>query len=95
MVLSHCGTSQLMVLVALLTVCVLLFLPLRLGNKATIYLYAQNNGYAVYEFTVTGVGSAVEDVESVKVETKKVVENGQVYIIKNGVKFNVLGAEVK
>lgn len=65
------------------------------GNKATIYLYAQNNGYAVYEFTVAGVGSAVEDVESVKVETKKVVENGQVYIIKNGVKFNVLGAEVK
>ena len=65
------------------------------GNKATIYLYAQNNGYAVYEFTVAGTGSAVEDVESVKVETKKVVENGQVYIIKNGVKFNVLGAEVK
>ena len=65
------------------------------GNKATIYLYAQNNGYAVYEFTVAGAGSAVENVESVKIEAKKVVENGQVYIIKNGVKFNVLGAEVK
>ena len=64
------------------------------GNKATIYLYANDNGYGVYEFTV-GEVSAVEDVESVKVETKKVVENGQVYIIKNGVKFNVLGAEVK
>ena len=65
------------------------------GNKATIYLYAQNNGYAVYEFTVAGAGSAVENVESVKIEAKKVVENGQVYIIKNGVKFNILGAEVK
>ena len=65
------------------------------GNKATIYLYAQNNGYAVYEFIVEGAGSAVENVESVKIEAKKVVENGQVYIIKNGVKFNILGAEVK
>jgi hypothetical protein len=45
--------------------------------------------------TIDDTQSAVEDVESVKVETKKVVENGQVYIIKNGVKFNVLGAEVK
>ena len=65
------------------------------GNKATIFLYANDNGYGVYEFTVAGAGSAVENVESVKIEAKKVVENGQVYIIKNGVKFNVLGAEVK
>ena len=65
------------------------------GNKATIYLYAQNNGYAVYEFTVGDVADAVEDVEAVEVGAKKVVENGQVYIIKNGVKFNLLGAEVK
>ena len=42
-----------------------------------------------------GAGSAVENVESVKIEAKKVVENGQVYIIKNGVKFNLLGSEVK
>ncbi len=65
------------------------------GNKATIYLYAQNNGYAVYEFTV-GEGSGVENVENaIENGARKVVENGQVYIIKNGVKFNVLGAEVK
>ena len=65
------------------------------GNKATIYLYANDNGYGVYEFTVGDGGSAVENVEAVEVGAKKVVENGQVYIIKNGVKFNVLGAEVK
>ena len=65
------------------------------GNKATIYLYAQNNGYAVYEFVNTDMPSSVKDVETVKVGAKKVVENGQVYIIKNGVKFNILGAEVK
>jgi hypothetical protein len=65
------------------------------GNKATIYLYANDNGYGVYEFTVGEVADAVENVEAVEVGAKKVVENGQVYIIKNGVKFNLLGAEVK
>ena len=65
------------------------------GNKATIYLYAQNNGYAVYEFTVGDVADAVEDVEATEIGARKVIENGQVYVIKNGVKYNVLGAEVK
>jgi len=65
------------------------------GNKATIYLYAQNNGYAVYEFTVGDVADAVEDVEATEIGARKVIENGQVFVIKNGVKYNVLGAEVK
>lgn len=65
------------------------------GNKATIYLYANDNGYGVYEFTI-GDFSGVENVENaIENGARKVVENGQVYIIKNGVKFNVLGAEVK
>ena len=65
------------------------------GNKATIYLYAQNNGYAVYEFTVGDAETAVEDVEATEIGARKVIENGQVFVIKNGVKYNVLGAEVK
>ena len=68
------------------------------GNKATIYLYAQNNGYAVYEFVNTDMPSDVENVEgfeTVEIGAKKVIENGQVYIIKNGVKYNVLGSEIK
>ena len=67
------------------------------GNKATIYLYAQNNGYAVYEFIVGDLGSDVENVEAQegKIEAKKIFENGQVFILKNGVKYNVLGSEVK
>lgn len=64
------------------------------GNTAHIYLYATNNGYAAYTFTV-GETSAVEDVEVIKVGAKKVIENGQVFIIKNGIKYNALGAEVK
>mgnify|MGYP006364308987 FL=1 len=64
------------------------------GNTAVLYLYATDNGYATYTLTIN-TAAAVENVEAVKVEAKKVVENGQVYILKNGVKYNVLGAEVK
>ena len=66
------------------------------GNTAHIYLYATNNGYAAYTFTVGDVTSAVENIEGVEtIGAEKVFENGQVYIIKNGVKYNVLGAEIK
>lgn len=63
-------------------------------NVATIYLYAQNNGYAVYEFVV-GEKTDVENVETIKNGFEKVIENGQVFILKNGVKYNVLGSQVK
>ena len=65
------------------------------GNKATIYLYANDNGYGVYEFTVGDVIDAVENIEGTENGARKVVENGQVFILKNGVKYNVLGSEVK
>ena len=64
-------------------------------TEATLYLYATNNGYAAYTFTIDptkGDDTAVEDVEAVKIEAKKVIENGQLIIEKNGVKFNALGA---
>ncbi len=65
------------------------------GNVAHLYLYTNNNGYARYTMTVSG-GSALEEVGTTnQVDVEKVLKNGQVYIIKNGVKFNVLGAEVK
>lgn len=66
------------------------------GDKATIYLYTGNNGYAVYEFTATATvtpPSAIENTEAGNVT--KIVENGQVYIIKNGVRYNVLGTVVE
>ena len=64
-------------------------------TEATLYLYATNNGYAAYTLTIDPTIAAVEDVETVKVEAKKVIENGNVVVIKNGVKYNMLGAEVK
>jgi hypothetical protein len=45
--------------------------------------------------TIDPTISAVEDVETVKVEAKKTIVNGQIIIEKNGVKYNMLGAEVK
>ena len=39
--------------------------------------------------------TAVDNVTASAAKAKKIVENGQIYILKNGVKFNVLGAQVK
>jgi hypothetical protein len=64
------------------------------AHTAVLYLYTNNNGYAAYTLSIAPE-TGFKNVESVKVGAKKVVENGQVYIIKNGVKFNLLGAEVK
>ena len=56
-----------------------------------LYIYTNNNGYAVYTFTGKE-STAVDNIDAVKIEAKKVVENGQLYIIKNGVKYTVFGA---
>ena len=64
-------------------------------TEATLYLYTTNNGYAAYTLTIDPTIAAVEDVETVKVEAKKTIVNGQIIIEKNGVKYNMLGAEVK
>ena len=64
-------------------------------TEATLYLYATNNGYAAYTLTIDPTISAVEDVETVKVEAKKVIENGNIFILKNGVKYNAQGQVVK
>gem|GEM_PF-3517956 len=66
------------------------------GTTAKIYVYTNNNGYAVYTMTgKAGQGDGVDNIKDLNNEVKKVVENGQVYIYKNGVKYTVLGVEVK
>ena len=65
------------------------------GNKANLYIYANNNGYGCYTLTIDDTQSAVENVGVENIDVKKVIENGQVYIIKGDAKFNLLGAEVK
>lgn len=63
-------------------------------NVATIYLYTGNLGYGVYTFTgvkATGVDNVIDATDKVQ----KVMENGQLYILKDGVRYNVLGTVVK
>ncbi len=64
-------------------------------NAATIYLYTGNIGYAVYTFTGvkgTGVGNVIGEKDN---NVQKIMENGQIYILKDGVRYNVLGTVVK
>ncbi len=65
---------------------------------ATIYVYTGENGYACYE--LQGVPGPVEDgVENITTDdaakVQKLMENGQVIIIRDGVRYNVLGTQVK
>ena len=71
-------------------------------KQAILYIYSNNNGYASYTLDIDtnidyeySVPSSVEEVGTVQVGVSKVLENAQVYIIKNGVKYNILGAAVK
>lgn len=65
------------------------------GKVATIYLYAGNVGYAAYTFTGKEA-TAVKNITDNKAEqVEKIMENGQVYILKNGVRYNVLGVQVE
>ena len=64
-------------------------------TEAVLYVYTNNNGYGTYTLKIDPTAAALEDVEAVKVDSKKVLENGNIFVIKNGVKYNMLGAEVK
>ena len=67
-------------------------------TEAVLYVYTNNNGYGTYTLTIDpeiADVTAVEDIEIVKVEAKKIIENGNIVVIKNGVKYNMLGAEIK
>ena len=65
-------------------------------HTAVLYLYATNNGYAAYTLKTDGsTGTGVENTLAPAVEAKKVIEAGQVFIMKGDKKFNLLGAEVK
>ena len=61
------------------------------GDKATIYVYTNNNGYGVYE--MSGVATAIENINSdaAAIKAEKRIENGMLYIIRNGVRYNAQG----
>ncbi len=64
---------------------------------AKLYIYACENGYGMYEFQGVGEGegTGVENPTLDAPKAQKVLRDGQVIIIRNGVEYNVLGAQVK
>ena len=65
------------------------------GNVAKIYIFQPNDGYGVYTFTgKVGSDDAVDNIEA-DVKAQKIVENGQVYILRGGVRYTVTGVQVK
>lgn len=62
------------------------------GNVATIYVYTNNNGYGVYEFTGVADEEAVANVGmDPAIKAEKRIENGNLYIIRNGVRYSAQG----
>lgn len=66
-------------------------------TKAIIYHYVPGAYAEAYTFEIPGEPqTGINDVNAAKdVKVSKVYENGQVYIVKDGVKYNVMGAQVK
>ncbi len=64
------------------------------ANVATLAVYTGENGYGVYTLELSApTGLENTTVEAVKAQ--KVLRDGQVIIIRNGVEYNVLGTQVK
>ncbi|MDO4511269.1 MAG: hypothetical protein Q4B68_05565 [Bacteroidales bacterium] len=64
-------------------------------NEAIIYQYVPGAYAKAFSFTV-GAPTGINDVNAANdVKVRKVVENGQVYIINGDAKYNVMGAQVK
>jgi hypothetical protein len=61
------------------------------GDAGRIYVYG-NNSIEVFKIEVSG-SQAIEDVNA-EVKSVKTFDNGQLVIIKNGVKYNALGAQL-
>ncbi len=64
------------------------------GNDAYIYVLAPNNGVAAYKLTFTPTPSAIEQPTTPDARVRKVLENGQIYILREGEKYTILGTRV-
>lgn len=61
---------------------------------STVTIRTTAGGYCLNKLVIGNGGTAVENVEATAAKAVKVIENGQLYIIKNGVKYNALGVQV-
>lgn len=63
-------------------------------TTAKLCVYTNNNGYGVYTFSVDQPLS-VQDTKAVQAGVDKMMMNGQLYIIRGGVRYSVLGNVVE
>ena len=61
------------------------------GDKPEINLIEISKGKVFFQDPTTGVEQVVFEGDM----AIKVLENGQIYIVKDGVRYNLLGAQVK
>ncbi len=66
------------------------------GKSVDLYVYTCENGYGSYTLYLGNAPETGLKNTSISndVEVKKVIENGQVIIVKEGVRYNVLGAQL-
>ncbi len=65
-------------------------------NDAYIYVLAPNNGVAAYKFTFTpSATTGLESAETETVTVRKILENGTLVIIRDGVRYNVMGVRLE
>ncbi len=66
------------------------------GKSIELYVFTAENGYGVYTLNIEyPVEDGLENVTSDDAKVQKVLRDGQVVIIRNGVEYNVLGTQVK
>jgi hypothetical protein len=64
-------------------------------NTVKFCVYTNNNGYGVYTFTGTGEVGVENITTNASTAVEKQVVDGQLYIIRNGVRYSVMGSVVK
>ncbi len=67
------------------------------GKSIEIYVFTAENGYGVYTLWIDStpnIGTGIDNIEASEA-AQKIVRDNQVIIIRNGVEYNVLGAQVK
>lgn len=64
-------------------------------NTVKLCVYTNNNGYGVYTFTNNPSSTALENVGTTTLDVEKHMVDGQLYIIRNGVRYSVMGGVVK
>ncbi len=65
------------------------------AGKLTFTLVENADNTLIVSFAEAGEISALENTSAERTTARKIVENGQIYILRDGVRYNIFGAQVK